>query len=79
MNIFVVPLIVVLIAIGFSGRIVFLRGAGREASKSLGAARYVAWSAVGFSLALAIIKSGLAGPTQLQPRLGVCRLTTERR
>lgn len=59
MSIFIAPLIVVLVALGFSGRIVFLKGAGREVSKSLGAARYAAWSAAGFSLALAIIQSGL--------------------
>lgn len=59
MTIFVAPLFVLLVAIGFSARIVFLKSKHREVSRSLGSARYAAWSAAGFSLALALLQSGL--------------------
>lgn len=59
MSVLIVPLLVFLVALSFSVRIIFLMSEDREISKFLGAARHTAWSAVGFSLGVAIIQSGI--------------------
>lgn len=59
MSIFISPTIVLAIALAFSGRIVWLKGQGREVTRSLEAGRYAVWSAVGFSALLACFQAGV--------------------
>lgn len=59
MSMFVASLFVLLVALGFSARIVVLQGRGVEIPKSVASARYAVWALFGFSLALAVLQSGL--------------------
>lgn len=59
MSMFVAPLFVLLVALGFSARIVVLQGRGVEIPKLVASARYAVWAFFGFSLALVVLQSGL--------------------
>lgn len=59
MSIFIAPALVLTVALIFSGRIVWLKGQGRQVSRTLESGRYVCWTAFGFSALLACFQAGV--------------------